>query len=83
MKKTRQEREFSDKEVLAARGFCGVVGAIVAGIGYAVFAHFGSGGGAIGGGVLVALGLALAAFGLLAPRRACVNAAGWILMALT
>jgi len=78
-----KEREFSNKEVLAARGFCVVVGAILGAIGFAVFSHFGSGGGAIGGALLVALGLVLAAFGLLAARRTCVNTASWILMALT
>ena len=77
MKKARKQ-QFSDKEVLAARIFCVVVGllTIVGGRAIAVqpdeFAQ-------LAGTVVAVLGAGIALFGLFASRNGCVVAAGWVL----
>ena len=69
---------YSDKEVLIARAFCIAAGIALSFAGSIVITHFPTREAMIGGGVLAALGVVLAFFGLLGPRAACVGMAGWI-----
>ena len=79
----RKHREFSDKEVLAARIFCAVVGGLLALVGTRL---------ALGANtsvppevawVAAAIGIVIALFGLLAPRERCVRTASRILDLVT
>lgn len=72
-------REFSDKEVLAARGFCLAVGGLLAFVGVRLATGEASSVPPAVAWTAAGIGAVIALFGLAAPRRQCVRAASLVL----
>lgn len=76
------DRQFTDREVWMARAFCIVVGGVLALVGLKLSTGASSVPPLVAW-ILAGVGAGLAIFGALAPRKACVGAAGWVLTFLT
>ena len=74
-----RNREFSDKEVLAARVFCVVVGGLLAFVGTRLATDAAGSVPPAVAWTAAAIGAVIVLFGLLAPRQKCVHAASFIL----